>query len=77
MSALAIHVDHGLRPGSSDEASHVAAAARDVGAEFRSVSIRVEPGPTLEARARELRDANLPPDVLTGHTADDLAELKG
>lgn len=71
---MAIHVDHGLRPGSSDEAGRVAAAARDVGAEFRAVSIRVESGPNLEARARELRYANLPSDVLTGHTADDLAE---
>ncbi|MFM7489542.1 MAG: tRNA lysidine(34) synthetase TilS [Actinomycetota bacterium] len=74
LTVLAIHVDHGLRPGSSDEASRVAAAARDVGADFRAVSIRVEPGPNLEARAREMRYAHLPTDVLTGHTADDLAE---
>ncbi|MEY3091668.1 MAG: tRNA lysidine(34) synthetase TilS [Actinomycetota bacterium] len=74
LSVLAIHVDHGLRPGSSDEAHRVASAARDVGADFRAVRITVEPGPNLEARARELRYGSLPADVLTGHTADDLAE---
>ena len=31
-------------------------------------------GPDLEARARRARYAALPPDVLTGHTADDQAE---
>jgi tRNA(Ile)-lysidine synthase len=70
----AVHVDHGLRPGSADEADVVRAAAERFGARFRSESVRVEPGPNLEARAREARYAVLPPDVLTGHTADDQAE---
>ncbi len=70
----AVHVDHGLRPGSPAEAEIVAAAAERFGARFRSEAVRVEPGPNLEARARAARYALLPLDVLTGHTADDQAE---
>lgn len=72
--AIAIHVDHGLRAGSASEADIVAAAAAQLGAQFRSVSVQVPPGPNLEARARAARYAALPADVLTGHTADDQAE---
>jgi tRNA(Ile)-lysidine synthase len=70
----AVHVDHGLRGGSADEADVVSAAAARFGAAFRSERVQVEPGPNLEARARVARFAVLPPDVLTGHTADDQAE---
>ncbi len=70
----AIHVDHGLRPGSDSEAAVVAAAANDVGADFSSVRVSVEHGSNLEARARAARYGVLPPDVFTGHTMDDLAE---
>jgi tRNA(Ile)-lysidine synthase len=70
----AAHVDHGLRTGSASEAQHVAAAAARVGAGFRSLRVEIAPGPNLEARARAARFAALPPDVLTGHTADDQAE---
>lgn len=72
--ATAWHVDHGLRPGSSTEAAHVAALAARLGAEFRGVAVEVAPGPNLEARARTARYGALPPAVLTGHTADDQAE---
>jgi tRNA(Ile)-lysidine synthase len=72
--ATAVHVDHGIRPGSAREADVVADAAGRVGAAFRSVQVVVDPGPNLEARARAARYAALPPDVLTGHTADDQAE---
>jgi tRNA(Ile)-lysidine synthase len=72
--ATAIHVDHGLRPGSDREADVVAAAAGRFGARFHAVRVEVAPGPNLEARARAARYAALPPDVATGHTADDLAE---
>jgi tRNA(Ile)-lysidine synthase len=41
---------------------------------MRSVTVHVGHGPNLEARARRARYAALPPDVLTGHTADDQAE---
>lgn len=70
----AIHVDHGLRPGSGTETQVVAAAAARFGAAFRPETIDVSRGPNLEARAREARYAVLPPDVMTGHTADDQAE---
>ena len=70
----AVHVDHGLRPDSAEEADVVRNAAGRYGAAFRAVKVDVEPGPNLEARARAARYAVLPPDVLTGHTADDQAE---
>jgi tRNA(Ile)-lysidine synthase len=70
----AVHVDHGLREGSAAEADGVRAAAAAFGAGFRSERVTVEPGPNLEARARGARYRVLPPDVLTGHTADDQAE---
>ncbi len=70
----AVHVDHGLRPGSADEAQVVEAAAARLGARFRAETVDVAPGPNLEARARAARYAVLPAGVLTGHTADDQAE---
>jgi tRNA(Ile)-lysidine synthase len=70
----AVHVDHGLRPGSAAEADVVAAAALRFGADFRAEKAQVDAGPNLEERARGARFALLPPDVLTGHTADDQAE---
>ncbi|MFZ9627950.1 MAG: tRNA lysidine(34) synthetase TilS [Ilumatobacteraceae bacterium] len=73
-TVTAVHVDHGLRPGSAAEADVVAGSARRLGAAFRAVTVSVEPGPNLEARARAARYAALPDDVATGHTADDQAE---
>ena len=73
-TVTAIHVDHGLRPGSADEAGVVAATAARFGAAFRSLRVDVPTGANLEARARAARYAALPPGVLTGHTADDQAE---
>ena len=70
----AIHVDHGLRDGSADEADVVADAAKRFGADFETRAVVIERGPNLEARARTARYAALPADVLTGHTADDQAE---
>lgn len=70
----AVHVDHGMRPGSAAEADIVAAAAERFSARFRSERVRVEPGSNLEARLRTARYGILPPDVLTGHTMDDQAE---
>ncbi len=72
--ATALHVDHGLRPGSASEADLVAHTARELGAEFRAESVVVDDGPNLEARARAARYKVMPADVLTGHTADDQAE---
>ena len=73
-TVTAVHIDHGLRPGSGVEADVVAATADRFGASFRSETIVIPPGPNLEARARAGRYAVLPADVLTGHTADDQAE---
>ncbi|MDQ3642961.1 MAG: tRNA lysidine(34) synthetase TilS [Actinomycetota bacterium] len=72
LHVTAVHVDHGLRPGS--EAGLVEDAAARLGARFKAEKVDVAPGPNLEARARAARYAVLPPDVLTGHTADDQAE---
>jgi tRNA(Ile)-lysidine synthase len=70
----AVHVDHGLRPGSADEAGLVEAAAEKLGASFLAVRADVFPGPNLEARARTARRAALPQGAATGHTMDDQAE---
>lgn len=70
----AVHVDHGLRPGSAAEAEVVAAAAAACGAAFRTESVVVGDGPDLEARARAARRAVLGPGHATGHTAEDRAE---
>lgn len=70
----AVHVDHGLRPGSAQEAEVVRAAAARFGAGFRSITAFVADGANLEARARAARLAALPADARFGHTADDQAE---
>ena len=70
----AIHVDHGIRKNSDEEADFVFQTAQSLGATFESVAIEVQPGPNLEARARKARYSVLPENVLTGHTADDQAE---
>ncbi len=70
----AVHVDHGLRPGSAAEAQVVARAAARWGAAFRAEQVDLVDGPNLEARARSARHRLLGPDALLGHTADDQAE---
>ena len=72
--ATAVHVDHGLRPGSEAEAGVVAEAASQLGCGFSALRVDVAPGPDLEARARRERYGALPEGVLTGHTMDDQAE---
>ncbi|MGD9705082.1 MAG: tRNA lysidine(34) synthetase TilS [Acidimicrobiia bacterium] len=74
LEVTAVHVDHGLHPGSAAEAGVVAEAAARFGAAFRAERVEVAAGPNLEARARAARYAVLPAGVLTGHTADDQAE---
>ena len=70
----AIHVDHGQRLGSADEAAIVERYANVLGAAFESHSVDVQPGSNLEARMRAARYSVLGPDAATGHTADDQAE---
>lgn len=74
LDATAVHVDHGLRPGSADEASRVSNIVAALGARFESRTVTVTPGPNLEARARDARREVLGPEALIGHTADDRAE---
>ncbi|MFV0306782.1 MAG: tRNA lysidine(34) synthetase TilS [Desertimonas sp.] len=74
LEVTAVHVDHGLRPGSGDEAAHVATAATRLGARFETTTVAVADGPNLEARARQARRHALGHAALTGHTADDRAE---
>jgi tRNA(Ile)-lysidine synthase len=74
LDGLVIHVDHGLRDGSTAEAGLVGEAAARFSFGFESRSVDVAPGPDLEARARRARYAALPSGVLTGHTMDDQAE---
>jgi tRNA(Ile)-lysidine synthase len=82
LGPLAVYVDHGLRADSSDDARVVMAAAEQLGVVWRSVPVHVEPGPNLEARARDARYDALErvrveigaSVVLVGHTADDQAE---
>jgi tRNA(Ile)-lysidine synthase len=74
LTVTIVHVDHGLRPGSGDDAAAVRSLAEDLDVAFVLHRANVEPGPDLEARARAARHAAVGPDALFGHTADDVAE---
>jgi tRNA(Ile)-lysidine synthase len=78
----AVHVDHGLRPGSGGEAATVAALAEARGVAFRACSVSVPPGGSLQDRARQARHGALAGVagelgagvIALAHTADDQAE---
>jgi tRNA(Ile)-lysidine synthase len=74
LDVTAVHVDHGMRPGSADEAVIVAATAERLGVRFVARRVEVPDGPNLEARLRGARHEALGPDALLGHTLDDQAE---
>ncbi len=82
LEPIAVHVDHGSRPGSEEEAAAVAAQAERLGVGFRAEHVDEAFGPNYEARARAARYAALErarialdaTAVLVGHTADDQAE---
>lgn len=82
LDVVAVHVDHGLRPGAEQEFEAVRAAAETRGAAAVGVRVEVPPGSGLEERARAARldvlegqrtalDADA---VAFGHTRDDQAE---
>ncbi len=74
LRVTAVHIDHGLRPGSELEADRVRRMAAAWGTGFRAERVEVAEGSDLEARARQARRSVLPADALYGHTADDQAE---
>ncbi len=74
LDVTAVHIDHGLRPGSEQEAELVRATSERFGARFVALRADLEPGPNQEARARRERRRLLGPEAMTGHTADDQAE---
>jgi tRNA(Ile)-lysidine synthase len=82
LTPVAVHVDHGLRPGSEREAGVVADAAAGLGARFDARRVAVAAGANIEARARAARYEALEAArvehgataVLVAHTADDQAE---
>jgi len=82
LAPVAVHVDHGARPGSATEADVVAGFAERLGTGFAAEAVSVAPGPNFEARAREARYQVLErararlgaTAVLVGHTRDDQAE---
>lgn len=80
---LALTVDHNLHPDSADWTRFAAEAARAAGADWRGLAWgRARGGPGVPARARAARHALLAEAareagarvILTGHTADDVAE---
>jgi tRNA(Ile)-lysidine synthase len=82
IDAIAVYVDHGLRPGTDFEARLVAEAASRFGAGFELRNVHVEAGSNLEARARDVRyralaealQAHGAAAIAVGHTRDDQAE---
>ncbi|MDQ1520610.1 MAG: tRNA(Ile)-lysidine synthase [Actinomycetota bacterium] len=80
--AIATYVDHGLRAGTTHEATLVRGLAQRFQARHHVVTVRVDDGSNLEARARDARYAALEAArdsyqataILVGHTADDQAE---
>lgn len=80
---LALTVDHNLNPDSADWTRFAAEAARAAGADWRGLTWEgARGGPGVPARARAARHALLAEAareagarvILTGHTADDVAE---
>jgi tRNA(Ile)-lysidine synthase len=75
--ALAVtvhHVDHHVRPTSTDDAHVVAAVCEGLGVPFVLHDVRIAAGGNFESRARSARRGAMPASVMTGHTMDDLVE---
>ena len=79
---IAVHVDHGLRGDTQHDADVVRAAATEVGARVRVMTVAFDASANLEARARDARYATLEiaadeagaAAILVAHTRDDQAE---
>lgn len=74
LDVTAVHVDHQLRSDSAGDIAFINPVAAALGIHVERVVVTVEPGPNLEARARDARRAVIPAGAMTGHTADDQAE---
>ena len=74
LEVTAHHVDHQIRPESGADADQARRIAGELGVSFELHLVEVAPGPNLEARARQARQAVLPESAMTGHTLDDQAE---
>ncbi len=74
LTPRALHVDHGIREGSASEGPLLKEMLRPFDIPVFCYKVKVEPGPNLEERAREMRRRVLPDGVATGHTLDDQAE---
>lgn len=82
LDVVAVHVDHGLRPGVGDDLGVVRRLAARLAVPVRAVAASLPGGGNVEARARDARyralaavaDAEHAVAVLVGHTADDQAE---
>ena len=78
----AVHVDHGLRPGSGAEADHVLRLGARLGVPVAAVRVTVERTGSLQDAARRARYAALDAQaarlgaarIAVGHTLDDQAE---
>jgi tRNA(Ile)-lysidine synthase len=68
------HVNHHLRPDADGDVAIIRRFADAHGVTVVEHHVNVPAGANLEARARTARYEVLPPDALTGHTADDMAE---
>ncbi len=83
-NAVVLHVDHGLRPDSADDACFVKSLAASYGLPFHALRTRVRRrrGESLEMAARRVRLAFFArmttilglDAIATGHHADDVAE---
>jgi tRNA(Ile)-lysidine synthase len=69
-----VHVDHGLRDDSADDAAFVVDLCRSLDVDVSVHRVELREGPNLEERARDARRAILGNSALVGHTADDQAE---
>lgn len=82
LEVSAVHVDHGLRPESGEDATFCAHLCRDLGVPFELVRIHVAKGNSTQGRARTQRYAALVraaarlgcDRIATAHHADDALE---